>query len=257
MDVENQQPAVRKQVRFENENLAKELKLQHCTSLATASTAPSADGGCSIINFPSAVSDAGSVATTSEQLVPTQNDLTEGQIKFIQKLLKNKYFDPNSQKTKKVKIQPSYFEKLGLLQHLPKFMLSRTDRCCHAENVSCAENTMIGFYNTFVNILSLKIIANNFGYLGNPKKLLKNLTKYESNKDNFRFAIFLALMNTSYKFLLCFLRRYIKSDKIIAPIAGFIAGLFSILDVQKRRQFLTCLLLSRFCDTFAKMGVEK
>ena len=64
-------------------------------------------------------------------------------------------------------------------------------------------------------------------------------------------------MNSVYKFLLCYLRRYIKSDKIIAPLAGFIAGLFSLIDVQKRRQFLTCLLLSRFCDTFVKMGVEK
>ena len=136
-------------------------------------------------------------------------------------------------------------------------MLSRTDRCCHAKNVSCAENTIMGFYNTFVNILSLKIIANNIGYLGNPKKLLKNLKKYKSNKDNFRFALMFALMNTTYKLLLCFLRRYINSDKIIAPIAGFIAGLFSILDVQKRRQFLTSLLLSRFFDTVAKMGVEK
>ena len=110
-------------------------------------------------------------------------------------------------------------------------MLSRTDRCSHAHNVSCAENTLMGFYHTFVNILSLKIIGNNFTYFGNPKKLLKNLMKYESNKDNIRFALFLTLMNSTYKFLLCFLRRYMSSDKMIAPIAGFIAGLWSILDV--------------------------
>ena len=115
---------------------------------------------------------------TSDQLLPAQNNLTEGQIKFLKKLLKNKYVDPKLN-IKKLKL--SQFEKLGLVNYLPAFMISRTDRCCHAQNVSCAENTLMGFYNTFVNILILKIIANNFGYLGNPKKLIKNLTKYKSN----------------------------------------------------------------------------
>ena len=114
-------------------------------------------------------------------------------------------------------------------------MVSRTERCCHAKNVGCAENTILGFFKTFVNMLGLKILANNIGYLASPKKLLKNLAKYESHKDNFRFAMMLALMNASYKFWLCFLRRFIKSERIIAPIAGFIAGLFSIFDAQKRR----------------------
>ena len=143
--------------------------------------------------------------------------------------MKNRYLSINTDK--KEKIKPSRFERLGLIEYLPKFMLTRTERCGHAQNVSCAENTLMGFYHTFVNILSLKIIGNNFAYFGNPKKLLKNLMKYESNKDNLRFALFLTLMNSSYKFILCFLRRYLSSDKMIAPIAGFIAGLFSILDV--------------------------
>lgn len=109
-------------------------------------------------------------------------------------------------------------------------MLSRTHRCRHAINVSCFENVIISFYDTFVTIFSLKLIANNITYLGNIKKLIKNLTSYKSNKDNMMFALFLALMNSSYKLVLCFLRRFIKSDKIIAPIAGFLAGLWSILD---------------------------
>lgn len=136
-----------------------------------------------------------------------------------------------NEKDSKLKITKSFFEKWGIYNQLPKFMLSRTERCKHAPNVSCGENVLVGFYQTFVNILSLKIIGNNFSFIGNPKKLFKNLLNYKSNKDNFRFAMFFALMNCSYKFILCFLRRYLSSDKLIAPIAGFVAGLFSILDV--------------------------
>ena len=118
---------------------------------------------------------------------------------------------------------------------LPDFMLTKTDLCQHKEKVSCAENVIRSFSRTFSNILILKVIGNNFTYFGNPKKLLKNLMKYKSNKDNFRFALFLALMNATYKMMLCILRRYYNNDRKSAPIAGFIAGLWSILDVKKRR----------------------
>ena len=136
-------------------------------------------------------------------------------------------------------------------------MLSRTSRCKHDINVSCAENVVMSFYNTFVTVFSLKLLANNITYLGKWKKLIQNLTSYKSNRDNMMFTLFMALMNSSYKLILCFLRRFIKNDKVIAPIAGFIAGLFSILDQQKRRQFLTCIILSRFCDSAAKISVDR
>ena len=118
---------------------------------------------------------------------------------------------------------------------LPEFMLSKTQLCQHKHNVSCAENVIRSFSRTFSNILILKVIGNNFTYFGNPKKLLKNLMKYSSNKDNVRFALFLALMNATYKMMLCILRRFQNNDRHSAPIAGFIAGLWSILDVKKRR----------------------
>ena len=88
----------------------------------------------------------------------------------------------------------------------------------------------MSFYKTFLNVLGVKLIANNFLYFGNFRKLYRNLTSFKSNKDNLRFAIFMALMNFTYKFVLCFLRRFKISDKINAPIAGFIAGLMSYID---------------------------
>ena len=93
------------------------------------------------------------------------------------------------------------------------------------------------------------MIANNFLYIGNFKKLFKNLLSFKSNKDNVRFAAFMALMNFAYKFVLCIMRRFQINDKINAPVAGFVAGLMSYVDAKKRRQMLTCILLSRFFDT--------
>ena len=93
----------------------------------------------------------------------------------------------------------------------------------------------MGFYQTFVNILSIKLLANNCFYFGNLKKLIGNLMSYKSNKDNVRFALFMALMNATYKTVLCVMRRLKFDDKINAPVAGFIAGLLSYLDAAKRR----------------------
>ena len=48
--------------------------------------------------------------------------------------------------------------------------------------------------------------------------------------------------------VICVLRRFIKNDKINAPIAGFLAGLMSRVDVKTRRQFLSIILVSRAID---------
>jgi hypothetical protein len=135
---------------------------------------------------------------------------------------------------------------------IPGWMLTRTHLCKH--KYGCYENVVIGLYRTFVNGLALKLFVNNISYITNIKKLQRNLTSMKSNKDNLRFALFLAVMNASYKLVLCFMRRYLKSDKLAAPIAGFVAGLFSGLDVQARRQFATVLLLSRLSDTLYSMA---
>jgi hypothetical protein len=116
---------------------------------------------------------------------------------------------------------------------------------------------VIGFYKTFANMLVLKLIVNNISYIGNMKKLLRNITSYKSNRDNARFALFMAAMNALYKFFLCILRRIFKSDKLAAPIAGFIAGLTSAMDVKSRRELFLILLLSRLTDTTYSMAEDR
>ena len=62
-------------------------------------------------------------------------------------------------------------------------------------------------------MLGVKVVASNAYFLFKPSKLLKNLVNYKANRDNIGFALFFALTNATYKFLLCFLRRYLKNDK--------------------------------------------
>jgi len=112
-------------------------------------------------------------------------------------------------------------------------MLTRTNMCKH--KYSCYENVMHGCTKTFVYSLAIKLILNNIGYVSRPSKLGKNLVSWKSNKDNLRFALFLALMNGVYKLVLCIMRRIVKSDKYASLIAGFVAGLCCRLDAKGRR----------------------
>lgn len=95
----------------------------------------------------------------------------------------------------------------------------------------------------------IKMAANNITKITSPQKLLKNLLNSNSWKDDFKFATFLALMNASYKLVLCLLRRKIKNDKINSVIAAVLSAQWIVLEPKKRRQFMTALLLSRALDT--------
>ena len=76
--------------------------------------------------------------------------------------------------------------------------------------------------------------------------------------DSSRFGLFLMVLNTSYKLILCLLRRLgSENDKINAPVAGFISALSLALDAGHRRELLTGLMMSRAVDASLRMGEEK
>ena len=143
----------------------------------------------------------------------------------------------------------SRIAKLGLI---PSWMLTRTPQCKH--KYSCYENIIISFYSIMVNSLALKFLLNNIFLIGNPRKLLQNLKNIKNTKDNFRFALFAALMNVVYKIILCLMRRFGISDKVNSVVAGFISGLLSFLEAEKRRNFLTGILMGRMLDTACTAG---
>ena len=63
------------------------------------------------------------------------------------------------------------------------------------------------------------------------------------------------LFNSSYKFLLCLMRRLgSKSDKVNAPVAGFISACSLAIDGNSRRELITVLTMSRAVDASLTLG---
>ncbi len=65
------------------------------------------------------------------------------------------------------------------------------------------------------------------------------------NLDSVRFALFIACMNSIYKGVLCFMRRFSKNEKMNSFVAGFLAGIAIIIDHKDRRLLIALMFLSR------------
>lgn len=139
--------------------------------------------------------------------------------------------------------------------YIPSWMLSRTALCRH--RLSCYENVINGFVGSFSYCLVGKIILSNLPILFNFAKLRKNLLSWNQNKDNIRIAVFVGLMNSMYKLVLCLMRRIYKSDKVASVVAGFVAGLCLSIDARKRRILIMILILSRVVDSSRMMATRK
>jgi hypothetical protein len=157
--------------------------------------------------------------------------------------------ESEEQKNQKLSIK---LLKMGLI---PAWMLTRTKKCQH--KYSCYENVIISFYKIFVNAVALKTAINSLFYLGNFKKYLRSLKDVKEIKDTCRFALFFALMNSVYKLVLCFLRRFDVSDSIAAPIAGFLSGIVSMFEKKNRRELISIVVLSRVVDTTINVGEDR
>ena len=109
--------------------------------------------------------------------------LTPAQSRLLRSLLE-KYSDTASQeatetRSSEKKQTPSLFETIGIKKVLPQCFLTASPDCKH-QCESCAENVLSGFYNTFTNMLLIKLAANNLLLLANPKKLVSNLLNAKS-----------------------------------------------------------------------------
>ena len=73
--------------------------------------------------------------------------------------------------------------------------------------------------------------------------------------DASRFGLFLMLFNTSYKLILCLMRRLgCLNDKVNAPIAGFMSALTMAVDAGSRRELISVLMMSRAIETCFNIG---
>jgi len=82
--------------------------------------------------------------------------------------------------------------------------------------------------------------------------------KSSTLNDCTRFGLFLMVFNTSYKLILCLMRRLgCLNDKVNAPVAGFISALSLGIDVSHRRELLAVLLLSRAIESSLEIAETK
>lgn len=140
----------------------------------------------------------------------------------------------------------SLADLLKSMNVIPKCLSSKTSLCKH--DGGCLPNAIAGFVRSFIYALGFKIFINNISLIVSPKRLIQNLLSKKSWQDNFKFVMFVAGMNGTYKVVLCMLRRLLKSDKLAAPIAGFCAGLCCMFDSDRRRRLILMLLLSRLTE---------
>ena len=81
----------------------------------------------------------------------------------------------------------------------------------------------------------------------------KVFLSFEANKDNLRFALIAALINATYKIILCVFRRVLAKhqeicDKVAAPIAGFSSALWLYFDDDWRKNLYAILMTSKATD---------
>ena len=77
-------------------------------------------------------------------------------------------------------------------------------------------------------------------------------------KDAAKFGLFCGVFSTSYKAVLCLLRRLgCHNDSINAPIAGFISAFSLVVDVKPRKQLMMILIMSRAFDSVVNLGEDR
>ena len=93
--------------------------------------------------------------------------------------------------------------------YITRFVKSRSFHCVHHR--SCFENTLAGFKKNFKLGLLAKFVLTAIPFLIklNFKKLLKILISADYIKDCFKLALFGGLMCSTYKGVLCLVRRFI------------------------------------------------
>ena len=95
------------------------------------------------------------------------------------------------------------------------------------------------------------------GEIRSYKDLCKVMTTV--NRDTVYFSLITTSIQTTYKALLCLIRRMSKKnpDSWAAPLAGLIAGMWLKLDnVESRRNLIMILVFSKAIDCFLNLLIR-
>ncbi|ORY96671.1 hypothetical protein BCR43DRAFT_531222 [Syncephalastrum racemosum] len=123
---------------------------------------------------------------------------------------------------------------------------------CQHKGKTCTQNCTRGFVKAFAVGFSVKYLIGILPPLLMGKVFKRpSLLKQLAGRDTALFALFLSTFLSTYKGILCLMRRFrqtkdTQSDKLNAFVAGSIAGMALIIDRDKRRrQSIMLYLLTR------------
>ncbi|KAI8149299.1 hypothetical protein BJV82DRAFT_118572 [Fennellomyces sp. T-0311] len=118
---------------------------------------------------------------------------------------------------------------------------------CKHDGKTCTQNCTRGFIKAFAVGFSIKYLIGILPLLLTGKVFKRpGLLKQLAGSDTAMFALFLSTFLSSYKGILCLLRRYSRSDRLNAFIAGSVAGAALMIDKDhRRRQSIMLYLLTR------------
>eukprot|EP00484_Ammonia_sp_Unknown_P023723 CAMPEP_0197032702 /NCGR_PEP_ID=MMETSP1384-20130603/11311_1 /TAXON_ID=29189 /ORGANISM="Ammonia sp." /LENGTH=235 /DNA_ID=CAMNT_0042462399 /DNA_START=11 /DNA_END=714 /DNA_ORIENTATION=+ len=119
---------------------------------------------------------------------------------------------------------------------VPFMSKERNSICPHRHH--CIQNAIMkGFFRTFSAAFIFKTSLTFFTQLFAGRLSWKRIRAIFLDNDSVLFGIFVGLMSFTYKVILCALRRIRKKDPIYhKTIAGFLSGLWILIDDKTRRQ---------------------
>ncbi|KAI1321342.1 hypothetical protein EDD11_006679 [Mortierella claussenii] len=137
----------------------------------------------------------------------------------------------------------------------------RINKCKH-EGKTCTQNVTRGFFKTWVVAYLVKYVIAVLPALLTGR-IMKNpsILKKSAGSDTVGFAFFLSSFLSTYKLVLCTMRRYrpnVAGDRLNAFVAGSVAGLTLLLDKNKsRRTALTLYLFTRSIQFGSSYAMKK
>ncbi len=69
--------------------------------------------------------------------------------------------------------------------------------------------------------------------------------KGKNHIDTLKFSLFISLLNSLYKGILCTMRRFTKNERLNAAVAGGLSSLSLLVDSKDRRIFFALVFLAR------------
>lgn len=69
--------------------------------------------------------------------------------------------------------------------------------------------------------------------------------KGKNHIDSLKFALFISLLNSIYKGVLCIMRRFTKNERLNAAVAGGLSSLSLLVDSKDRRIFFALVFIAR------------